>query len=123
MSKKEIHKRKGGNKYSISLPHILSISKKYTKKQFQVLGTVFGFLRGLFCDSFRSLLSSIELVHGTRLEDPFFSSIKRVALVAGFHLDFGSDSTSGYKSVSAGTCNFRLCREFWVNIFHGGEYK
>ena len=72
----------------------------------------------LFCDGFRSLLTSVELINGARFEDSFFSRVKRMALVTGFHFDFRSNRTTGDKGVSTGTSDFRLCRKLWVNIFH-----
>ena len=101
-----------------NISHIPSLRKnKYTKKP-RISGLFWENMFRLFCNRFRLLLTSIELINRTSLEDTFFSSIKRVAMIAWLNFDFSCNRTSCYKCVSARTKNGCLCREFWVDIFH-----
>ncbi len=74
-----------------------------------------GFL--LFSEAGCFLLTSIELVHRTRFEKGFLSSVEWMTFRTCFHTDFTSfDRTERIESMSTRTDNFYLFH-LWVNIF------
>ena len=69
----------------------------------------------LFCDRCCFFLSSIELIHRTRLEKCFLSSIKWMTLTACFYSNFVTcDRTSCSKCISTRTCDLYLLI-VWMN--------
>lgn len=100
------------------IPYFLYKCKKIDKKNESFSRPIFHTECRLFCNRFSLLFTSVEFIDRAGFQDAFFSSIKRVTLIAGLDFDLVSNSTPGCKGIPARTGNNRCFRKFWVDIFH-----